>query len=157
MSLWSALSSAEGQDTGFLGMGAEHLRWKLGFGGWELSFLRWKLGFWGWEPSSRVRPWWHNKQFVHSSPLISHGAAATLVPCGSHLRNCPRHLPSPLSPQGRARRTAHLVVLRLLHPTGAASPPAVRASTPPTATGCPTKSARGTLPARSQPDYKKKK
>lgn len=79
-------------------------------------------------------------------PPISCGAVVTVVQRGFCPQNHRRHLPSPLSPQGRARRTVHPVPPRPLHPTGAVSPPAVRASTLPTATGCPTKSARGTLP-----------
>lgn len=135
--LWLALGSAERQDAG---------SW-LDFLEWELSFLRW-------DPSSHTGPWWHNSLFTPGHergraelvPPISCRAAATLVRHGSCLRNRPHHLPSPLSPQGQARRTVHPVPPRPPHPNGAASPPAVRASTPPTATGCPTKSARGTLP-----------
>lgn len=46
-------------------------------------------------------------------------------------------------PQDRVRTTARPVPLTPLHLTGAAFLPAGRASIPPTATGCPTRSARG--------------
>lgn len=92
---------------------------------------------------------WHNKHLVHEQDK------AKLVPpshvglwlCLHCLQTHPGAIfPFSLSPQGQARRTAPPAPPRALQPTGAVSPPAVRVSTPPTATGCPTKSARGTEP-----------
>ena len=148
--LWLALGSAEGQDAGsWLGF----LGWELGFLGWELVFFwdgRWV--FWGGSQAAAQDPGGttsslftprHERGRAELVSPVSCGAAATLA-LSPKSPTC--SLPSPLSPQGRARGTAHPVPPRPLHPTGVASPPAARASTPPTATDCPIKSARGTLP-----------
>lgn len=108
-----------GMEAEFFGVGAKHMRGTL----------------------------WHNNHFVHEQDK------AKLVP-PSHVESCGHactvsktiQVPFSLSPQGQVRRTAPPAPPRALHPTGAVSLPAVRVSTPPTATGCPTKSARGTEP-----------
>lgn len=143
--LWLACSLAEEQDAGFCGVAA-------GFFGVE-------DGFFGvgakQDPdsttSSLLIPGLERGRAEPVSP-ISHRAMATLVLHGSCLQNCSHHLPRPLSLQGRARRTARPAPPRHPHSSGTASPPAARVFTLPTATGCPTKSARGTVPPHSQPE-----
>lgn len=92
---------------------------------------------------------WHNKHLVHEQDK----AKLVPPPCTGlwpHLHCLQNHpgaiLLFSLSPQGQERTTAVPAPPRALHPTGAVSLPAVRVSIPPTATGCPTKSARGTEP-----------
>lgn len=113
------------------------------------GFFGMEAEFYGVGTKHMCRTPWQNKHLVQEQDK------AKLVP-PSHVGQWPclhcllNHtgaiLPFSLSPQGQARRIAPPAPPRALHPTGAVSPPAERVSTPPTATGCPTKSARGRKP-----------